>query len=584
MKDGLECAGGNCGLVRVPAIEAPPPPEKIAEAVVPKGHFRMRSSVHPRPSRGRKWTDIQIEDLQSLGRLADTSVAARVVGPAISGAPAVLAAKTNYMRMGAMFCRMFRSTPPAQAGIWQWAATFRDELFPEFFNPPDEMDDLDWLNSMPKRRQAPLRLAYILYKRGGWDSKYKRFTVFIKEELLAGFDKDEYGLIPLRTLVARLIYAPHDVTHIIGGPKIKPFMEWLKRQWTWENWVFYGGTTPEYLQLWLDRFSSSSLGPRLYFWSDLSQFESTHCLDTWEFIESFYWKYKDHHDFQACLAAWKQMVGTCGSDFKFVGRIGVNASGRPDTAFANAVLNCLGTLLAITAAWLQKPLRQVEISDLRRMQSDLLVSFCGDDTLGSLPWVEEGRAIQFVQDSKANLIEFGFKAKFFASDRLEDCVYLAHRPLCVAGRWYWAKTLGRCLYKLGYQVKQSGDPRAHFMGIADMYIRCAGHVPVLSDICRQWVACNPGAKISRPKLEEECPWQMAGLFGPAHYDDSTLEAVARAYTVNRRPCRTDLSPQDVMVTASDVSDCIQYVKDTIQGVPCVLDHWLLRHMVWVDEE
>lgn len=586
VQTGIETTDGNSGLVYLRAIEAPPPADKMADVVIPKGAVKMRAVACPirRGKPNSKWIDLEKGDLERLRTLSSPGpFVASLVGPAISGAGAILTAKTNYMRFGAICVRLYRDVPLPVAGIWSWAATFRDEFFPLFHSPPPEMEFAEWISSMPKERQAPLRKAYEVYNLSGWRKKYAKFSSFLKEELLCGVEKDDMGLIPLQNITARMIHGPHNVTHVIAGPKLKPYMKWLKKQWHHENFIFYGGTEPKFLQLWLDRFSSPCLGTRVYFWSDLSQFESSHRLETWDFMESFYQQYQHHSDFQKCLQAWKNITSKIG-DFKFTGRVGVNASGRPDTAFANGVLNGVATLLAVTSAWLNKPLTSVTIADIHEIESVLLVSVCGDDTLGSVPYLAPDRAMKFAADCRQGLKDFGFKAKFFISYRLEDCVYLAHRPLCVAGKWYWAKTLGRCLYKLGYRVKISGDPQAHMLGIAQMYQKCASHVPILADIANAWCEARKHGKVNAYKADPNRPWEMMGVFGPSDYDQSTVAALARAYTVNRELGRTDLSPVCTTVTPEDVWDCIHYVREKVQGVPCVLDHWLLRHMVWVDEE
>jgi hypothetical protein len=83
---------------------------------------------------------------------------------------------------------------------------------------------------------------------------------------------------------------------------------------------------------------------------------------------------------------------------------------------------------------------------------------------------------------------------------------------------------------------------------------------------------------------ENKPWEYMGVFGPMAYDDSTLAAVARTYTVDSRPCRADLDLESVHVDVAAVKSLIAYIWERIDGLPCVLDHWLLTHMVLVDEQ
>jgi hypothetical protein len=423
-----------------------------------------------------------------------------------------------------------------------------------------------------------------LYYSMGWNYKYGKFHSFIKDEFLPFFSKDDMCLLPLREFVARLINAPHDVTHVIAGPKIKPFLGWLKDQWRWDTNLFYGSTTPDKLHLWLQRATEQ---PRFVFWSDYSMFDSSHNEDTWEFVESFYSQYKHDVDFQRVLAAWRRPCGTLG-DLKYQGRV-MNASGRDDTALANAILNGVAMLLSVTAAWCKIPLEQVDKSHLLRMESELLLSVCGDDALGFLPVCDPLRARHFLHDCKLNLTAFGFSAKIFGSYRFEDAVYLGHRPLPINGVYYWSRTVGRCLYKLGWQSKPVGDPTAHMHGIMLMHKSCSLHVPVLSDIVRTWLLARSGTKVNPWTPDPNKPWETMGEVAPDHYADDTIQAFASAYSVEQNAFRGDLEQVRgaVTVTSSDVRDCIAHCVAVIteaKGRPCVLDHWLLRHMTLVDEQ
>lgn len=583
MSQGLEVVSGNCGYFLLEAAVLPPPQAKLSTLNYKAGEVKIRRAEAPLISRASKgkWINLEVSDLNKLEKVDPPKIyMGRAVGPVISGAPALMMAKTNSNKFAALLCRMFRSHPVPGQDVWLLAHKYVDLILSNFNSPPCEMSTLDWLNSMPSDRRKPLAAAMKLFEDNGWSSKFEKFHAFVKEEILPGFSKDEHGLHPITECLARLIYAPHDVTHVIAGPKIKPYLSWLKEQWHEDNFIFYGSTTPDHLHNWLQRLVRS--GPSLYFWSDYSQFEVTHSSETWEFVESFYAQHKSDPLFQKVLEIWRAPCGTLG-DLKFTGRI-MNASGRDDTAFANALLNGVAMYISVTAAWYSKPLQMVECSDLVRIQSDLLLSVCGDDALGRLPSVEVEEALRFVKAARANLESFGFNAKMFCSDRLEDCVYLAHRPILVDGTWYWGKTLGRCLYKLGYQRNQRGDPAAFFRGICEMHQVCSKHVPVLSDITSLWLKATQHNKVTKWIADPNKPWELMGSAGPGHYSLDTLQCLARAYTVNRRPCRSDLSMEDITVTAEDFEHLIDFLGSKIEGIPCVLDHWLLRHMVWVDEQ
>jgi hypothetical protein len=585
---GHKAAGGNCGLIHLPGsgniID-----EKVTKIDLPPGAIKLRVSDAPEALRNSyntgirraRWIDLQVSDLAKLKCDMPETPLFRLVGPAIAGCNPTVVAKTTLNQAIAAIYRLFRVAPAPDEGLWRWASQFVSEILPAANEPPARMTDEAWLDSMPANRQKVLRQAMLLWKKTAWTAKYELFSSFLKQELVPMFSKDDGGVVPLRAILGRLINAPHDVTHCIAGPVIKPYLGWLKQQWHVNNVLFYGSTTPELLQQWLERITNIK-GERLVLWSDYSMYDSSHNKDTWAFVESFYSHHCHDAAFKKVLEAWRAPKGTIGP-FKFTGRV-MNASGRDDTAFANAILNGVAMLLSICSAWYDVPLLELNIGYVQRISHDLCLSVCGDDALATLPPVTEKRALYLANVIKDNLRRFGFQAKLFTSNRFEDAVYLGHRPILVGGKWYWSKTLGRCLYKFGYQMGTAGDPGAHFMGICKMHQVCSKHVPVLSDIVDTWMNCRKGAKVSPYKEDQNRPWEFMGKFGPKGYDDSTLECLARAYTVDRRPCRQDLAPRDVNVTADDFKELIAYVRGTIQGIPCVLDHWLLEHMVWVDEQ
>ena len=579
------------GRVHFKDSQLPPPPAKWAEVKLPSESLcpqdtrklQVRTASTPW-RRGSKWCDVEREDLDKLGRMSapfDGKFVARLVGPQISGVRPYYSANTTYNCLKAISCRMFRYPPAPRRGLWSWVAQFRDFLFSEYQTPPPEMSFWEWWETLPSHRKAPLKRAYEMWQENPvWQKKYGLFHSFLKFEPIAEIDKDKDGLVRLRCLVDRLINAPNDVTHVIAGPKIKPYMAWLKRQWSWDQFLFYGSADPETLTQWLQACARG--GNKLIFWSDYSMFDNSHNSDTWEFVEHFYRQHRGDQVFQKVLNAWRVPQGTMGRDVKYRGRP-MNASGRDDTAFANAVLNGVAMVLAVTASWFKLDVQAVKLAHLELIKDELRLSVCGDDALGFLPWLPEPEALAFITRAREHLKSFGFEAKMFCSDRLEDAVYLGHRPIQVGGQWYWAKTLGRCLWKLGLQNSLSGDGSAHFAGTCKMHMTCSKHVPVLRDIAEYSLKCMAGQKVNEWKENPDKPWETMGKFGPENYDEDAIASIAAAYTVNRRPCRRDLSPQDVVVTAADVRDLIRYVRETVHAGPCVLDHWLLRHMVWVDE-
>jgi hypothetical protein len=261
----------------------------------------------------------------------------------------------------------------------------------------------------------------------------------------------------------------------------------------------------------------------------------------------------------------------------------MNASGRDDTALANAILNGFAMTLSAAAAWYKKDLMSLTPADVESLKTVLQLSVCGDDTLGFLPPLPDRERAEFLTRLRANIGRFGFEAKAFASDKFSDGVYLGHRPLPVNGRYYWHKTLGRCLYKVGWQPDVVGDGAAYMHGIMRMHTLCSAHTPILADIATTYCSLRAGSKVTEAKLDNDRPWEWMGMSNPGHYADDTIAELAAVYSSERSQTRGDLEPHSVVVTSSDIRHCIEYVKANTLAVPCVLDHWVLKHMVWVDD-
>jgi len=566
-------------------------PRKLAGVDLPRGCFlRIRRSLAPAVIRSRaagKWIDLRVSDLPCLmpTRL-EWAPLHRAVGPVIAGATPQLFARHIYNNACAAFLRFFRvvdATPVP--GIWPWVLEFFVPiLLPSFlYSPHPVMSDQDWLASMPAVRRRPLSDAQALYQATGWLQKYAKFKAFPKTEHACDFSKSSEALLPADFSCPRAINGPHDVTHTIAGPKLKPLLGKLKAAWHFENPIFYASTKPVYLRLWLRR-AIRRYPLATVFWSDYSMFDNSHNTATWDFMEALYGELMKDAAFRQVMACWRAPSGKFGENLKYRGRV-MNASGRDDTALANAVLNGFAMFLSAAAAWYNIDLLSLTPCHLRRFAEIAQIGICGDDALGFLPWLCEEARTGFLVRLRANLSKFGFQAKAYASDRFEDGVFLGHRPLPVDGEWHWSRTIGRCIYKLGWQASLNGDPTAYMAGVMAMHDVCSCQTPILIDIARAWLAQHRGGKITALEPDPNKPWEWmnAGLLNPLYQLD-TLEALARAYSVHRDRARGDLVPNSVQLTVADLRDCISYVRSTVSAQPCVLDHWVLRHMVWVDEQ
>lgn len=513
--------------------------------------------------KGRKWTDFQTRDLDRLRRLGKESWTHALAGIACSGATPMVSARSPYNMAKALCCRVFRETTEREwgrgpkPGVWDRMAEFVPELLPGF--EAEEMTFNDWLATMPSRRKKALTTAYQRLQAEGWKKGMAEFNAFVKTEILPGFAKHKGELVELVAMTDRLIQGPCDVTHCIAGPVLKPLVMALKRIWHADNAIFYGSANPEKLHHFLQKLAD---GPGLYFWCDFSMFDNTHSSDSWKFIESLY--KSDNPLFWRVLDAWRAPKGRIGP-LRYKAPV-MNASGRDDTALANGILNGFATFVSVTAAYLCKRVGDVTLEDLRLMRTKCLLSVCGDDSIGKLPLMAEEEHQRFRKAMAENIAEFGFEAKLETSHRLIDAVYLGMRPYPTTTGWYWGKTIGRAAYKMGWATDPAKrDLLAHITGLADMHVKCSSHVPVLADLAKRIQELREGAKRTPVRHDPNRPWEWT-LASGAGYDEVTLRAVAEVYAV----------------TTADIKSLITAIRG-VERLPAVLDHWLLRHMIAVDD-
>lgn len=567
---GYHCASGATGYVRRRAVEHPPPQKKWAEVDLTGGDVRARNS------RGG-WKQVVKEDLANLRSNELPPFSLTLTGISCSGAYPCTSNNSDYNRLKALLGRVFRlpKTKGPARGVYSWLDQFVPLLLPAFSAAAMPVDE--WIQTMPSRRRRALTRACELYRDGGWRSKYSCFKAFVKTEMLPDFDKGASDLQDLDAMLDRLIQGPHDVTHIIAGPILKPMVKCLKRIWSEESPIFYGSVGPEALHKWLQQFV---VDEGTYFWCDYSMYDNTHSADSWAFLERLYRQGCEHTpDFWRVLAAWKRPSGRIGP-FKYCARV-MNASGRDDTALANALLNGFAAYLSACAAYLDVPLLNLTPSQVQSCFSVIRISVCGDDSLGRIPSLSGDRLSKFRKDMSENIAQFGFEAKLQTSDKLSDAVYLGMRPYPTRKGWFWGKTIGRSTYKMGWVVDKGQDAFAHIAGVADMHVLCSSHVPVLSDLALKIVSQTTGMKRTPVQLDPERPWEWTQKSG-VRYDDVTLAAVVEAYETRRIAGLEQLPMQCVGITLEGLLDLIRTIE-SIPTIPFVLDHPVWRTMVWVDE-
>lgn len=519
----------------------------------------------------KKYKRFEVADMEKLKRYQpDEGPFTHVLaGIGCSGARPMVSCRSHYNCAKALLGRVFRKAPARawgngpRPGVWKKAWHFVDLLFPGGLRA-EEMSVPDWIQSMPSRRRAPLQRAWLRLEQTGWKSSYESFQAFVKSELLPAFSKAPNGeLLPLKAIIDRLIQGPMDEAHCVMGPKLKALVKELKKCWSYQNHIFYASGGPEGLHQFLQEKLVD--GEHQYFWCDFSMYDNTHSYDSWRFMEKLYRRAGIVDDlFWRIFEAWKTPSGKIGP-FKYQARI-MNASGRDDTALANAVLNGVATTLSVVAALAGKELLSLTKGDLLRWREHFSLSVCGDDSLGSLPPFSASEMATLRQRISSNLAEFGFEAKLETSPRLEDAVYLGMRPYPTKSGWFWGKTIGRSTYKMGWAiVKGTRDIMAHITGIADMHVRCSSHVPILSDLAERIVDLRAGMKRTPPILDENRPWEWTQCSG-VRYDEVTLLSVAETYGV----------------TVSELQELITQIR-SLKRLPAVIDNPTWRRMVWCDD-
>ncbi len=592
MQLNLEVATCYPGIVRVPGEQFPPQAKKWKDVSVGRGDVKISWPLtmleKPAFEKNKRLEEVGPEVLSKLTRKPPMRrYRLALAGIGCAGARPMVSAVTDYVKAKALFGRVYRlprenkwGRGPAP-GVYDWLDRFVPELLPGYVNADGRMDQDEWLASMPSSRRRPLSQARLLYNRTGWRHQYGRFAAFVKTELLPGFGKDSAGLVPMKFMLDRLIQGPHDVAHNIAGPWLKPKVHRLKKIWTWDNAIFYGSTGPEGLHRWLN--DKLLAGDGWYFWCDFSMFDNTHSKESWAFMQRLYGDAMTDPEFVKVMQAWLNPVGRMGP-FRYRARV-MNASGRDDTALANGVLNGFATFLSVCAALLRKPLLALTKADVNKCRSRVVLSVTGDDSLGRVSGLRDGDVANFRKAVCNNIALFGFEAKFMMSTELSDAVYLGMRPYPVmidgVERWFWGKTIGRSTFKMGWvTLDKERDIMAHITGVADMHRMCSSHVPVLSDLANKILQLRDGMKRTPVRLDQNKPWEWTFNSG-VKYDERTLEYVARTYSVRETPHK-EIEPHDVHVTAEDVKDLIHHIE-RIERLPCVLDHWLWKHMIWVDD-
>lgn len=454
----------------------------------------------------------------------------RLGGIAVDGAIPFVSPKGVRPLAEAIQFRVFAVTPSqAQPGIFSAASRHTDALFRSFLTGTAEpMDMWEWVLTMPSRRRKELIRAFHKYRERGYEPShnYRKIQAFVKTEKLPffGVRNGEFD-VSYAEYVARLIQAPHNETHLDAGRYLKPLVKRLKRDWSWDNWLFYASVNPATLDHWLQRNVSAAS----WFWADYSSFDATYSPGAWDMIERFYAMVYPNADrsFWRALNAWRKPQGDCRlradmARIQYEAPV-MNASGRDDTALANALFNGIALALSIAAARTGKTVFDLTTRDVWRVREYAQIAVVGDDSLVAFSCDVGPLAEKIV----TNLQAFGLSVKANYSRELVDVTFLAMMPYPVAGQYYWGPTIGRRMYKAYWQEKPVGNLPAWTLGVAKQLAlyQC---VPIIADSAERIIQLLPGGKVTRFQHDPNRIWASRESATP-RYDESTLQWVARRY-------------------------------------------------------
>jgi hypothetical protein len=245
----------------------------------------------------------------------------------------------------------------------------------------------------------------------------------------------------------------------------------------------------------------------------------------------------------------------------------MNASGRDDTSLANALLNGAVMFLSLVCSYYDIGAEQITVKQLLHVKSWIMLSVSGDDSLAIAPYLPVEPEV-FARRLSVNLGIFGFDAdekKLKISDKPFDMVYLAMRPHPFQGKWYFAKTVGRALWKLGWRLDfESGDQEAWMAGNMYQVSTSQAIVPVLSDIAEAYLNYHGSRTVRQFEPDPNRPWEW-GVSTP-RYDDGVINYLADGYQID---------PGELLA-------CCLYVSSIVR-FPCVLDHPVITRFMVVDE-
>lgn len=424
------------------------------------------------------------------------------------------------------------------------------------FGEVQKMDVFEWLKSIKNgRRRRILMKAYKVMLESGEDPKIAMITPFVKTENLPFFSiVDGRPTVEGVTYVARLIQAPHDQTHVIAGPFLKPLTSALKKKWSAENWIYYASSPPEVLDGWLRSVANYAS----YYWSDYSAFDATYSRSSWNLIEGFYARvFKDEADYPELvrvLDMWRCPKGRaiCRKEQRKLTYQSeeANASGRDDTALANALINGLAMSAAFAAALAGVAVSDLCVEHFIAASEKVRIAIVGDDSLVACTFDVR----PYTTKIQSNLEEFGLVVKAECSLNLWDVTFLGCMPYQTSKGLYWGPTLGRRMYKAFWQVDDTIHLPAWTKGVAEQMMLCK-HVPLMYEIGVRVAELLKGHS-GMALFDENKPYQSR-TGETVRWDASTIEWMCRRYP---GLCAADFSADLMNVNQIRMLPCVMHSR------------------------
>jgi hypothetical protein len=241
-----------------------------------------------------------------------------------------------------------------------------------------------------------------------------------------------------------------------------------------------------------------------------------------------------------------------------------NASGRDDTALANAILNGVVMSMSFAAALAGKHVGDLTSQDMFHASQCSSIAIVGDDSLVACSYDVGVYKDEIIR----NIRGFGLSVKAVITHSVLDITFLGMMPYLANCRYTWGPTIGRRSFKAYWKVDPAPcDLAAWTRGVAQqLQLYC--NVPVMYDLACKVDELLHGQKVTKAVTEEYSVWTQVD--SPRdHWDSQTLDWVAARYS-------------SAGLTVAQITEDLQTISQ-ISRLPAVVHLWTLNAAVVTDE-